>query len=63
MLETLGEEFRAKRIQRRTYQALLEALRPVIGEEIYDTYKLVTTPPKSVIFDAALDDSGNTPAV
>lgn len=58
MLETLGEEFRAKRIQRRTYQALLEALRPVIGEDLYDTYKLVAIP----LSDSALDTIGKVAA-
>jgi hypothetical protein len=58
MLETLGEEFRAKRIQRRTYQALLEALRPVIGEDLYDTYKLVAIP----LSDSAMDVIGEIAA-
>jgi hypothetical protein len=58
MLETLGEEFRAKRLRRQTYQALLDALRPVIGDDLYDTYKLVAIP----LSDSALDTIGEIAA-
>jgi hypothetical protein len=39
MLETLSEELGSNRVQLHVYREILEALRPVIGEDLYDQFR------------------------